>query len=110
MWLEELLADPLQVTGRNQDYLDGHTEFANSLGMQSSEQVAYHFQLDMLSSVRHIDGPECVTLGFAHNIDSYCRYADPADLSGKRAVSSEAEVNPRDSFQQTVLELLWDLR
>lgn len=98
------------MTRLNQDYLDGLTEFAKSLDMQSSAQVGYNFQLDMLSNVPHVDAPECETLGFAHNIDSYRQYAGPANLAGKQIISSEAGANALDAFQQTIPELLWDLK
>ncbi|KAF2169395.1 hypothetical protein M409DRAFT_20615 [Zasmidium cellare ATCC 36951] len=98
------------MTLLNQDYLNGLTEFANSIGMQSSAQVAYNFPLDMLSNVPRVDAPECETLGFSHTIDSYRQFAGPANLAGKRVISSEAGATPLDAFQQTVHELLWQLK
>ena len=98
------------MTSLNRDYLDGLTAFAQSLGIQSSAQVGYNFQLDMLANIPRVNAPETETLGFNHNIDSYRYFVGPAGLAGKRIVSSEAGAVRDHAFQQTVPELLWDLK
>lgn len=78
--------------------------------MQSSAQVGYNFQFDMLANIPHVNAPETETLGFNHNIDSYRYVVGPAALAGKRVVSSEAGAVMLDVYQQTIPYLLWDLK
>ncbi|KAF7198549.1 hypothetical protein HII31_00288 [Pseudocercospora fuligena] len=98
------------MTELNKDYLDGLTTFAYSIGVRSSTQVAYNFPLDMLSNIPYVDAPETETLGFSHNIDAYRQFVGPAGLAGKRVISSEAGAVMFSAFQQTIPELLWDLK
>lgn len=66
--------------------------------------------MDMLANIPLIDGPECETLGFNHLIDGYRQFAGPANLAGKRIISSEAGAIYGEAYQQTIPELLWDLK
>ena len=57
-----------------------------------------------------MNGPECEALGFGHVIDAYRQYAGPANIAGKRIISSECGANFGDVYQQTLPDLLWDVR
>lgn len=78
-----------QLTELNAEYLKGLTDFANSIGIQSSAQVVYNLPMDMLANIPDVDAPECESLGFNHNIDDYRQFTGPANLAGKRVISSE---------------------
>jgi hypothetical protein len=99
-----------QLTELNQEYLKALTQWSNSLGIQWSAQVVYNLPLDMLANIPFVNGPECETLGFNHNIDGYRQYAGPANLAGKRIISSEAGANFGEAYQLTIPNLLWDLK
>lgn len=98
------------LTTLNAEYLTTLTRWAHSIGMQSSTQVVYNLPMDMLANIPDVDAPETETLGFAHNIDSYRQFAGPANLAGKRVISSEAGAVMLQAYQQTIPELLWDLK
>lgn len=98
------------LTTLNAEYLTTLTRWAHSIGMQSSTQVVYNLPMDMLANIPDVDAPETETLGFAHNIDGYRQFAGPANLAGKRVISSEAGAVMLEAFQQTIPELLWDLK
>ena len=66
--------------------------------------------MDMLQNVPNVDAPECESLGFNHLIDGYRQYCGPANLAGKRLVSTECGANPIEAYQQTLPELLWDVK
>ncbi|KAK6001478.1 hypothetical protein QM012_002809 [Aureobasidium pullulans] len=98
------------LTTLNIEYLTALTQWAHSMGLQSSTQVAYNLPMDMLANIPDVDAPETETLGFAHNIDAYRQFAGPANLAGKRIISSEAGAVMLQAYQQTIPELLWDLK
>ncbi|KAH8729876.1 hypothetical protein BGZ61DRAFT_569735 [Ilyonectria robusta] len=50
---------------------------------------AYGSSLDALAAVPAVDAPECESLGFDDNIDSYRSFAGPARLAGRKIVSNE---------------------
>lgn len=66
--------------------------------------------MDMLANVPLVNAPECETLGFFHIIDVYRQYSGPANLAGKRVISSECGANYAEIYQQSVPELLWDVK
>lgn len=66
--------------------------------------------MDMLANIPLVNAPECETLAFSHNIDGYRQFAGPANLAGKRIISSECGANVAQIYQQTVPELLWDIK
>lgn len=66
--------------------------------------------MDMLANIPLVDGPECETFGLSHNIDAYRQFAGPANLAGKRIISSEAGAVYGLVYQQSIPDLLWDLR
>lgn len=66
--------------------------------------------MDMLANIPLVNAPECETYGFNHNIDGYRQFAGPANLAGKRIVSSECGAVVTEAYQQTIPELLWDAK
>ncbi len=80
------------------------------LDVQFSAQISYNLPMDMLQNVPNVDAPECESLGFNHLIDGYRQYAGPANLAGKRVISSELGANHLEAYQQTMPELIWDVK
>jgi hypothetical protein len=66
--------------------------------------------MDMLQNVPNVGGTECETLGFNHLIDGYRQYTGPANLAQKRLVSSECGAIHTLAYQQTLPDLLWDVK
>ncbi|KAK5120725.1 hypothetical protein LTR85_006083 [Meristemomyces frigidus] len=81
------------------EYLSTFTTWAESLGLQYSAQ-----------NIPKVNAPECESLGFGHLIDGYRQYTGPANLAGKRIISSELGANIEDAYQQTLPSLLWDIK
>ncbi|KAJ5716257.1 secreted protein [Penicillium malachiteum] len=98
------------LTELNAEYLDALTDWSNSLGVQFSAQVVYNLPMDMLSNVPHVNAPECETLGFSENIDGYRQFSGPANLAGKRIISSEAGAMYQAAYQESISELLWTFK
>ncbi|OJZ80886.1 hypothetical protein ASPFODRAFT_37812 [Aspergillus luchuensis CBS 106.47] len=98
------------LTELNAEYLTSLTQWSNDLGIQFSAQVVYNLPMDMLANVPYVNGPECETLGFSDNIDSYRQFAGPAHLAGKRIISSEAGAEMLEVYQESIPELLWTLK
>lgn len=65
--------------------------------------------VDMLANVPFVDVPECESLGFDHVIDAYRQFSGPANLAGKRVISSELGAQKEEVFSQTLPELIWDV-
>lgn len=78
--------------------------------MQFSAQVVYNLPMDMLANIPHVNAPECETLGFSENIDSYRQFSGPANLAGKRVISSEAGALYGAAYQGSISELLWTFK
>lgn len=66
--------------------------------------------MDMLANVPAVNGPECESLGFNHVIDAYRQFAGPANLAGKRVISSELGAQRNEAYSQTLPELIWDVK
>ncbi|KKY23906.1 putative secreted protein [Phaeomoniella chlamydospora] len=98
------------LTELNQIYLSVLTQWSENLGVQWSAQVVYNVPLDMLASIPYVNAPECEMLGFEHNIDGYRQFSGSANLADKRIISSEAGALTYRAYQQTIPELLWDLK
>ncbi|KAJ5288758.1 secreted protein [Penicillium angulare] len=98
------------LTELNAEYLQALTKWSNDLGVQFSAQVAYNLPLDMLANVPHVNAPECETLGFSNNIDGYRQFAGPANLAGKRIISSEAGAIYGGAYQESISELIWGFK
>ncbi|KAK5129265.1 hypothetical protein LTR08_003644 [Meristemomyces frigidus] len=82
----------------------------DALSSQFSAQVVYNLPMDMLANVPHVNAPECESLGFNHLIDAYRQYSGPANLAGKRIVSSELGAQRNEVYSQTMPELIWDIK
>ena len=99
------------LTELNHIYLEKLTNWTKaSLRSQYSAQVVYNLPMDMLANVPAVNGPECESLGFGHLIDAYRQFAGPANLAGKRIISSELGANRGRSYSQTLPELIWDVK
>lgn len=94
----------------NGEYLTTLADWANSLGVEFSAQVVYELPMDMLANIPLVDGPECETLSFNSLVDGYRQFAGPANLAGKRVISSEVGAVFGGAYQQSVPDLLWDLK
>lgn len=81
-----------------------------SLDSQYSAQVVYNLPMDMLANVPAVNAPECESLGFNHVIDAYRQFAGPANLAGKRVISSELGAQRNEAYSQTLPELIWDVK
>lgn len=99
-----------QLTELNAEYLTALTNWSNSLGVQFSAQVVYNKPMDMLANIPLVNAPECETLGFSEVIDAYRQFAGPANLAGKRVISSEAGAIMGSVYQETISELLWTIK
>ncbi|OCL07765.1 hypothetical protein AOQ84DRAFT_408338 [Glonium stellatum] len=93
------------------EYLTTLANWANDyLNVQFSAQVSYNLAMDMQSNIAKVNGPECESLGFNHNIDAYRQYTGPANIAGKRIISTECGANSGEVYEQTLPELLWDVK
>ncbi|CAK4033904.1 Hypothetical predicted protein [Lecanosticta acicola] len=82
----------------------------DSLQSQFSAQVGYNLPMDMLANIPTVNAPECESLGFNHVIDAYRQFTGPANLAGKRIISSELGAQRREVYEQTMPELIWDVK
>ena len=93
------------------EYISSLNSWANQyLNVQYSAQVSYNMAMDMQQNVPAVDAPECETLDFSDNVDAYRQYAGPANLAGKRVISSECGAVSNEAFQQTLTELMWKVK
>jgi hypothetical protein len=103
--------DNTQLTELNRVYLETLTNWTKeSLNSQYSAQVVYNLPMDMLANIPAVNGPECESLGFNHVIDAYRQFAGPANLAGKRVISSELGAQRNEAYSQTMPELIWDVK
>lgn len=72
--------------------------------------MAYNLPMDMLANIPAVNGPETESLGFNHVIDAYRQFAGPANLAGKRVISSELGAQRNEAYSQTMPELIWDVK
>ena len=110
-YLVQQLTNVSQLTELNKIYLETLTKWTQeSLDSQYSAQVVYNLPMDMLANVPAVNGPECESLGFNHVIDAYRQFAGPANLAGKRVISSELGAQRNEAYSQTLPELIWDVK
>lgn len=108
---EHLSTNTSQLTELNYIYLQTLANWTKeSLDSQYSAQVVYNLPMDMLANVPAVNGPECESLGFNHVIDAYRQFAGPANLAGKRIISSELGAQRNEPYSQTMPELIWDVK
>ena len=99
------------LTELNHIYLETLTNWTKeALQSQYSAQVVYNLPMDMLANIATVNGPECESLGFNHIIDAYRQFAGPANLAGKRVISSELGAYWAQAYSQTLPELIWDVK
>ena len=60
-----------------------------TLNLQYSGQPSYNLPMDMEASIPELDIPECESLQFRDNIDSYRQFSGPANVAGKEIISVE---------------------
>lgn len=95
--------------------LDGYREYIQTLtdwshdvlGKELSLQPGYGFPVDMQASIPHVDAPECESLSFLDNIDSYRQFAGPAHLAEKQVISNEVGAVRPAAYRYTLPELLF---
>ena len=63
-----------------------------------------------LANIPSVDAPECESLDFSDLIDGYRQYSGPANLAGRRIVSSECGAVRGEAFAQTLPELMWKVK
>ena len=66
--------------------------------------------MDMLANVPYVNGPEVESLDFNSLIDMYRQYSGPANLAGKRIVSSELGAERQQAYQETIETILWEVK
>ncbi|KAL0933305.1 uncharacterized protein CTRU02_212268 [Colletotrichum truncatum] len=93
-----------------EEYIRANAEWARSKGLEYSNQPAYNLPLNMLDSIRLVDGPEGESLGFNDNPDLYRHLAGPAHMAGNPVVSSECGAIQGAGYTQTIQDLLWHVR
>lgn len=99
------------LTELNRVYLEALRDWsASTLDSQFSAQVVYNLPMDMLSNIDAVNAPECESLGFNHIIDAYRQFSGPANLAGKRIISSELGAQREEVYEQTLPELIWDTK
>lgn len=69
-----------------------------------------YLTLTKLANIPSVDVPECESLDFSDLIDGYRQYAGPANLAGKRIVSSECGAVRSEAYIQTLPELIWHVK
>lgn len=94
----------------NMLYLGALVNWTNSLGVQFSAQVGYNLPEDMPGIIPSVNAPECETLDFGSNIDSYRQFAGAANLAGKRIVSSECGAVYGEAYQLLLPQLSWQVK
>lgn len=58
------------------------------------------------SNIPLVNAPECECLAFFNSIDGYRQYSGPANLAGKRIISTECGATA-GTYGQTLPDLLW---
>lgn len=90
------------------EFLDVFTNCTNSsLGLQYSSQVSYNLPMDMEASIPLVDVPECESLQFRDNVDSYWQFSGVAFLAEKTEVSVELGAVFEEAYTYTIPHLLW---
>ncbi|KAM0549861.1 hypothetical protein ACHAPJ_009108 [Fusarium lateritium] len=79
------------------------------LGVQLSVEPAYGSNMDMLAAVPIVDAPECESLSFHDNIDSYRAFTGPARLAGRRVVSNEMGAVRGSGFRYHLPQLIFSV-
>lgn len=89
-----------------QEYLKTVTMWAESLGLEYSDQVSYNFPLDMESSIGYVNAPECESLAFNDNIDGYRQFSGGANVAQRKVISNEMGADMSKAFALPLSDLL----
>ncbi len=54
-----------------------------------------------------VNAPEAESLAFFNNIDGYRQYTGPANIAGKRVISTECCADVGETYQQLLPEVTW---
>jgi hypothetical protein len=65
--------------------------------------------MDMLANVPSVNAPECESLAFSGDIDEYRQFTGPANLAGKRVISSELGAQAF-AYQQPIPSVVSDIK
>lgn len=79
------------------------------LGLQTSSQVSYNMPMDTAVNFPFSDAPECESLGFNNNVDSYLQFSGAAHFAGRRVVSNEMGAERNKAYQLTIPRLIWSV-
>lgn len=98
----------IALTAGYQEYLKVLTNWTKAyLDLQYSSQTSYNLPMDTESSIPYDDVPECESLQFRDNIDSYRQFAGVAYLAQKDIVSVELGAVFGSAFTYTLKDLLF---
>ncbi|KAI7909971.1 hypothetical protein M9X92_011356 [Pyricularia oryzae] len=87
------------------EYLQALGEWANSLDLSHSCQVAYNLPVDMLAAIPSVAGPELESLAFT-NIDEMLQFTGPAHLARRNVISTEIGAVQSGAYSQSLPSLL----
>ncbi|TLD16903.1 uncharacterized protein PgNI_02509 [Pyricularia grisea] len=87
------------------EYLQALGDWAQSLGLSHSCQVAYNIPVDMLAAIPVVAGPELESLAFT-DIDEMLQFTGPAHLARRNVISTEIGAVQSGAYSQSVPSLL----
>ena len=64
----------------------------------------------MLAQIPYVNAPETESLDFNHLVDAFRQYSGPANLANKRIISSELGAERQQAFQESISEILWNVK
>ncbi|KAL5592436.1 hypothetical protein FOBRF1_013462 [Fusarium oxysporum] len=98
------------LAGGYADYLQALRNWSSrTLDLKLSVQPAYNLPVDMSAIIPDVDVPECESLGFSDDIDSYRLFAGAANLAGKRVISNEIGAVLLMAYRYTLPSLLFSV-
>jgi len=98
----------LALTAGYQEYLKVLKNWTNvDLNMQYSSQTSYNLPMDAEASIPYDDIPECESLQFRDNVDSYRQFAGVGYLTGRNVISIELGAVFGSAFTYTLNDLLF---
>ncbi|TLS30036.1 hypothetical protein PpBr36_02246 [Pyricularia pennisetigena] len=87
------------------EYLQALGDWAKSLGLSHSCQVAYNIPVDMLAAVPSVAGPELESLAFT-DVDQMLQFTGPAHLARRNVISTEVGAVQSGAYSQSLPSLL----
>lgn len=76
------------LTDGYNEYNQAISSWLHSLGLHLSNQPGYNLPLEMQAAIPYIDVPECESLGFDDQVDSYKQFSSAAILAGRNVISN----------------------